>query len=221
MAKVPRYTQMFVRFIDLHPHPEGGRWTGPQMQRATSGFVNAAYFSNLLSGRIKQPGLDKLKAIADAMGFPPQLWLEETDRLGLPDVSERALAGASMKELLDNLLESIIDTQTGEPVTDAEISRRTSGRVTVEDLDSIRSGTLENLTVEQVIALSDAFDVDPAYWLGRGRQKPLVDREVIEALKSEENRLLLHRSLRLSADQKNMLLVLMEQLGERPKGNPD
>lgn len=44
---------------------------------------------------------------------------------------------------------------------------------------------------------------------------------MIEALKSEENRLLLHRSLRLSADQKNMLLVLMEQLGNRRKDELD
>ena len=46
------------------------------MEEATAGFVNTSYFSNLLNDRIKQPGLDKLKAIAETMGFPAQIWLE-------------------------------------------------------------------------------------------------------------------------------------------------
>jgi hypothetical protein len=61
---------MFARLLETYPHPEGGKWTGPRMQEATGGFVNAAYFSNLLTGRIKQPGQDKLKVIAVVMDFP-------------------------------------------------------------------------------------------------------------------------------------------------------
>jgi hypothetical protein len=79
----------------------------------------------------------------------------------------------------------------------------------------MRSGTLDNPTVEQVLALSEAFDVDPAYWFRRGKNKPLVNQEIVEALRNEDNRLLLHRSLGLSKDQKDMLLVLMEQLEKR------
>jgi hypothetical protein len=42
-----------------------------------------------------------------------------------------------------------------------------------------------------------------------------VNQEIVEALRNEDNRLLLHRSLGLSKDQKDMLLVLMEQLEKR------
>lgn len=186
------------------------------MQEATGGFVNAAYFSNLLSGRIKQPGLDKLKAIAETMGFPPQLWLEEPDRWGRQG-SEPGdpLPGATFAKLLNNLFASVVDERTGEAFTNASISRLTAGKVSEAELESMRSGELDNPTVEQVLSLSDAFDVDPAYWFRRGENKPLVDQEIVEALRNEDNRLLLHRSLGLTKGQKDMLLVLMEQLEKR------
>ena len=186
------------------------------MQEATGGFVNAAYFSNLLAGRIKQPGLDKLKAIAEVMGFPPQLWLEEPERWGgLGHEPEGAPPGTALKDLLNNLFASVVDERTGEPLTNLEVSRRTAGKVSEAELEAMRSGTLDSPTVEQVLALSEAFDVEPAYWFRRGKNKPLVDQEIVEALRNEDNRLLLHRSLGLSKDQKDMLLILMEQLEKR------
>lgn len=208
---------MFAQLLEMYPHPAGGKWTGPRMQEATGGFVNAAYFSNLLAGRIKQPGLDKLKTIAETMGFPPQLWLEEPEWWGGHE-PQGPSTGAGLKDLLNHLFASVVDERTRELLTNAEVSRRTAGRVSETELESMRSGTLDNPTVEQILALSEAFDVDPAYWFRRGRKKPLVDQEIIEALRDEENRLLLHRSLGLSRDQKDMLLVLMEQLRneERP-----
>ena len=39
--------------------------------------MTRSYVSNLREGRIGSPGLDKLGAIAKAMGFPPQLWFDE------------------------------------------------------------------------------------------------------------------------------------------------
>ena len=83
------------------------------------------------------------------------------------------------------------------------------------ELEALRSGTLDNPTVEQVLTLSEAFDVDPAYWFRRGKNKPLVDQWIVGAQRNEDNRLLLHRSLGLSKDQKDMLLLLMEQLEKR------
>jgi transcriptional regulator with XRE-family HTH domain len=209
---------MFRRLLDAYPHPEGGAWTGARMEEATSGFVNASYFSNLLGDRIKQPGLDKLKAIAETMGFPAQLWLEEPERWGVPQGSGDLTfvpKDASLKDLLDELFVSIPDEHTGEPIANAEVARRAAGRVTEEELERMRSGELENPTLQQLLALSKAFYVDPAYWFRRGEDRPLVDQEVVEALRVEQNRLLLHRSLALSSDQKDMLLVLMEQLQKR------
>jgi transcriptional regulator with XRE-family HTH domain len=207
---------MFARLLETYSHPAGGKWTGPRMQEATGGFVNAAYFSNLLAGRIKQPGLDKLKVIAEVMGFPPRLWLEEPDRWDwLGYEAEASSPGTSLKDRLNNLFASVVDERTREPLTNTEVSRRTAGKVSEPDLEAMRSGTLDNPTVEQVLALSEAFDVDPAYWFRRSKNKPLVDQEIVEALRNKDNRLLLHRSLGLSKDQKDMLLILMEQLEKR------
>lgn len=218
MSRNSRYAQMFARFLETYPYPAGGKWTGPRMQRATGGFVNSAYFSNLLAGRIKQPGLDKLKAISEAMGFPTQLWLDGPDGWGeFPGQSQDLPPEAVLKDLLNNLFASITDERTGELLTNAEVSRRSVGKLSEVELEAMRSGELDNPTVEQVLALSEAFDVDPAYWFRRGEKKPLVDREVVEALRNENNRLLLHRSLGLSREQKDMLLVMMEQLERRER----
>ncbi len=209
---------MFQRLLEAYPHPEGGAWTGARMEEATSGFVNASYFSNLLGERIKQPGLDKLKAIAGTMGFPAHLWLEEPERWGDPQGSGDLTftpKDASLRDLLNDLFASTPDERTNEAMTNAEVAKRAAGKVTEEELELMRSGEHENPTLQQLLALSRAFDVDPAYWFRRGEDRPLVDQEVVEALRTEQNRLILHRSLTLSRDQKDMLLVLMEQLQKR------
>lgn len=213
-----RYGEVFRRLLEAYPRPDGRRWNGPGMEEATAGFVSASYFSNLLNDRIKQPGLDKLKAIADVMGFPAALWLQEPDEWGPARAGEPASYGpenAEFKDLLNNLFASVPDEKTGEPPTNAEIARRTAGKVTEAELEKMRSGELANPSLDKVLALSRAFSVDPAYWFRRAGGEPLVDERVIEALKSEDNRLILHRSLDLSRDQKDMLLVLMEQLRKR------
>jgi hypothetical protein len=38
--------------------------------------------SNLCKGRIENPGFEKLRAIAKAMNFPPELWFEDVENLG-------------------------------------------------------------------------------------------------------------------------------------------
>ncbi len=175
------------------------------MEEATAGFANASYFSNLLNDRIKQPGLDKLKAIADVMGFPPALWLQEPEEWGMSESSDAAQPGLhamEFKDRLNNLFVSMPDERTGEPPANAEIARRTAGKVTEAELEQMRSGELSNPSLDKVLALSRAFSVDPTYWFRRSGSKPLVDEKVVEALKSEENRLILHRSLDLSRDER-------------------
>ena len=43
--------------------------------------MTRSYVSNLRKGRIENPGFEKLKAIAKAMGFPPELWFEDVENL--------------------------------------------------------------------------------------------------------------------------------------------
>jgi transcriptional regulator with XRE-family HTH domain len=39
--------------------------------------VPRSYITNLRKGRIESPGYEKMRAIAKAMGFAPELWFEE------------------------------------------------------------------------------------------------------------------------------------------------
>lgn len=81
----------FARLLGLYRKPDGSRWGGQDLERATGGVVIRSYVSNLRKGRIGSPGLDKLGAIAGAMDFPPQLWFGEGEEHRAPDA---ALAAA-------------------------------------------------------------------------------------------------------------------------------
>ena len=69
--------QRFERFLDTYRRPDGSRWTGQQLDEATGGVVSRSYVTNLRKGRIENPGYEKMRAIARAMGFAPEAWLEE------------------------------------------------------------------------------------------------------------------------------------------------
>ena len=59
--------------------------------RTAGGVVTRSYFVNLRNGRIENPGLDKLAAIAKTKGFAPALWFEEGS-------SSEATSGASRRK---------------------------------------------------------------------------------------------------------------------------
>jgi hypothetical protein len=80
--------------LDSYRHPDGSRWTGQQLDEATSGVVHRSYVTNLRKGRIKSLGCDKMAAIAKAMGFPPAAWFEDSTDSAL----DWGLAGALRNE---------------------------------------------------------------------------------------------------------------------------
>lgn len=69
----------FARLLDLYRRPDGSRWGGQSLENASGGAVTRSYVSNFKEGRIGNPGIDKLGAIAGAIGFPPGLWFEEAE----------------------------------------------------------------------------------------------------------------------------------------------
>ena len=69
--------QRFERFLETYRRPDGRRWSGQEIDDATGGIVTRSYVTNLRKGRIENPGFEKMRAIAKAMGFPPQMWFEE------------------------------------------------------------------------------------------------------------------------------------------------
>jgi transcriptional regulator with XRE-family HTH domain len=88
--------QKFEHLLDTYRRPDGQRWTGQQLDEATGGVVRRSYVTNLRKGRIENPGYEKMKAIAKAMGFAPEVWFEDTLGDGRPTIQggeSRGVAG--------------------------------------------------------------------------------------------------------------------------------
>lgn len=92
----------FGRLLDLYRRPDGSAWGGQHLEDATGGAVTRSYVSNLRAGRIENPGLAKLEAIAGAMVFPPSLWFDEGEGGRTLDT---ALAAALEDETTREILE--------------------------------------------------------------------------------------------------------------------
>ncbi|PLS87140.1 MAG: hypothetical protein CYG60_03500 [Actinobacteria bacterium] len=69
--------QKFRRFLRTHRRPDGSRWAGAEIERATRGEVSRFYVSRLRRGLIADPGFKKVVAISRVMGIPVQAWLED------------------------------------------------------------------------------------------------------------------------------------------------
>lgn len=74
-------SEKFEHLLEAYRHPDGRKWTGAELEEATGGAVPRAYVSNLRKGRIESPGYEKLRAIAEALGFPPELWFGDVEKL--------------------------------------------------------------------------------------------------------------------------------------------
>jgi transcriptional regulator with XRE-family HTH domain len=76
--------QKFEHFLEVYRRPDGNRWGGQDLADATGGVVTRSYVSTLRKGRIENPSFEKLRAIAKAMGFAPELWFEDVEDLREP-----------------------------------------------------------------------------------------------------------------------------------------
>jgi hypothetical protein len=72
-----RIAERFERLLDAYRRPDGRRWGGKDLQDATKGIVTKPYVTHLRKGHIQNPGYEKLRTIAEAMDFPPELWFED------------------------------------------------------------------------------------------------------------------------------------------------
>jgi transcriptional regulator with XRE-family HTH domain len=76
---VAQIAQKFEHFLDTYRRPDGSRWGGQDLHDATGGVVTRSYVTSLRKGRIENLGFEKLRAIAKAMNFPPELWFEDLE----------------------------------------------------------------------------------------------------------------------------------------------
>jgi hypothetical protein len=76
--------QKSEQMLETYRRPDGHRWTGQQLDEATGGVVPRSCVTNLRKGRIENPGYEKMRAIAKAVGFPPEVWFDESLTDGRP-----------------------------------------------------------------------------------------------------------------------------------------
>jgi transcriptional regulator with XRE-family HTH domain len=208
-----RISQKFEQLRDRYRRPDGTRWNGQQLQDATGGVVTRSYVSMMRKGRIENPGFDKLRAMAKAMGFPPESWFEESDAIRTtvqldPKDAKRDVAGR-----LNHLFEIVKNERTGEPYSSADVARMTLGDLTEDEVEGIRTGALENPALNQVVALAEAFGVHPSYFLETGKRPALLGEQEMNALGDRRARAILNKSLSLSDREKDMVLDMIQHLG--------
>jgi len=205
--------QRFERFLETYRRPDGQRWGGAELEKATGGIVSRSYATNLRKGRMESPGYEKMRAIAKAMGFPPELWFEEDlgdegGRLAMPE-------GRGIPGRLEHLFETIKNPKSGEPYTNAEVARMSAGDLSEEDVEGIRTGKITDPLVGQVAALAAAFGVVPSYLLDRGKEPSLLDEEVLEALADKTAGSILRESARLPEREKRIVLGIVQQFSDQ------
>ncbi|MDX5895304.1 helix-turn-helix domain-containing protein [Rubrobacter radiotolerans] len=203
----------FEMLLERYRHADGRKWNGQEIQSATGGVVTRSYVSMLRKGHISNPGYDKLRAIAKAMGFPPEVWFEDIEDADAPAPPPAGGEAESLAHRLERLFETFTDERTGESYSSADVARMSLGNLAEDEVEGIRTGQITNPTVNQILALSEVFGVDPSYFLNRNREPPLLDQEAIKALGDSRSRLLLHKSLGLSDGEKDMIIDMIEHLG--------
>jgi transcriptional regulator with XRE-family HTH domain len=204
--------QTFESLLETYRRPDGHLWSGQEIDEATGGVVTRSYVTNLRKGRIENPGYEKMRAIAKAMGFPPEVWFEdglgEGRSIGQTEDS-RGVAGR-----LEHLFEVVRNPKTGEPYTNAEVARMTLGDLSEEEVERIRTGAVSDPTVGQVAALVSVFGVEPSYLLDR-REPPLLDEELVQALRDEDVRDITRESSRLPDGERRLVLGIVRQFRDQ------
>ena len=203
--------QRFERLLDSYRRQDGRRWTGQQLDEATGGVVTRSYFVNLRKGRIDNPGYEKMRAIAKAMGFPPEAWFEESigTTPGRTDGRDRGIT-----DRIEHLFDAIRNPTTGEPYTNAEVARMTLGDLSEEDVEGIRTGAISDPTVGQIAALAAVFGVVPSYLVDRDRDPSVLDEETLETLADETANARLRESAPLPEREKRIVLGIVREFGE-------
>src|SRR5215218_2000667 len=174
--------QKFEALLEMYRRPDGHRWSGQEIDEATGGVVTRSYITNLRKGRIDNPGYEKMRAIAKAMGFAPEVWFE--DGLGEGRSIGQAEQSRGVAGRLEHVFEVVRNPKTGEPYTNAEVARMTLGDLSEADVERIKTGTISDPTVGQISALAGVFGVEPSYVLDSG-EPPLLDEELVQALRDE------------------------------------
>jgi transcriptional regulator with XRE-family HTH domain len=204
--------QKFEVLLEIYRRPDGRKWSGQEIDEATGGVVSRSYVTNLRKGRMDNPGYEKIRAIAKAMGFPPEVWFEE--HLGEGRSIGQAEESRGVAGMLEHLFEVVRNAKTGKPYSSAEVARMTLGDLSEEEVERIRTGAVSDPTVGQVAALAGVFGVEPSYLLDRGKPS-LLDEELVQALRDEDVRDITRESSRLPDGERRLVLGIVRQFRDQ------
>jgi transcriptional regulator with XRE-family HTH domain len=208
--------QKFEALLEMYRRPDGRRWSGQQIDEATDGVVTRSYVTNLRKGRIESPGYEKMRAIAKVMGFPPAAWFDENVGEEVPSIPTDE--GRGFPGRVEHLFDAVRSPKTGEPYTNAEVSRATLGDLSEEEVEGIKTGSISEPTVRQAAALAGAFGVEPSYLLDRG--VAVFDEELVEALRDDTVRETTRELSHLPDRERQLVLGIVRQFG-RPSQAPN
>src|ERR671921_83892 len=153
-----------------------------------------------------------MRAIAKAMGFPPEVWFDEG--LGEGRSIGQIEQSRSVAGRLEHLFEVVKNPKTAEPYTNGEVARMTLGDLSEEDVQRIRTGAVSDPSVGQVAALAGVFGVEPSYLLDR-EEPPLLDEELVQALRDEDVRAITRESSRLPDGERRLVWGIVRQFRDQ------
>lgn len=206
---MPRIAQRFEELLDAYRRPDGQRWRGADIVEATGGVVTRSYISALRKGNIDSPGYDKLHAIARAVGFPVELWFAPNSEQSAP-VERDVPDDVGFADRLERLFQMVTDGKKGRSYTNAEVARMSLGGISEEQIAAIRTGEATNPTLDEVLALAEAFGVSPSYFTER--QAPLLDTETMKMLGDQKSVQIAAKSLDLSDGEKDLVMDMIDRL---------
>lgn len=204
------YGERFLQLRDKYRKPDKTKWSFAEIERATDGFIRANYLTNLIHGRINQPGTDRLQAIAQVMRFPYELWFQANHGEALAGLGDlRTLSGK-----LNQLFDKVPNSRTGIPFTNVEVADLTFGTLSEEQVSAAREGEINDLEGAQYLALSNVFGIDISYWYTDPDRLPPLEDRWLSAARTEKGRAVLNKFHGRSEKQKDMILSLLEEFAE-------
>ncbi len=204
--------ERFEILLVAYPRPDGQAWSGQDIDDATGGIVTRSYVTNLRKRRIDNPGYEKLRAIAKALSFPPELWFDDDPTPETTTPGESHLEHADIAEKVARLMGIPKTEASARSYTDADVARLSFGDLTADDVEAIRTGGQPDPSVEQVRALAGVFGVNPSYFVNLTKGLPLLDQGAMEIFRNETVRTIAYKSLRLKGREQQMVLNIIRQL---------
>jgi transcriptional regulator with XRE-family HTH domain len=128
----------------------------------------------------------------------------------MPVLSQLGVAGR-----VEHLFETIRNPKTGEPYTNTEVMRMSSGVLAEEDVERVRSGRLASPSMSQIAALAAAFGATPTYLLDEDREPSVLDEEVLAALADETATTIFKESAHFSKREKAFVLEIVRQIANQ------